>query len=56
MATEMNPAIQNAVARLKAGEDPKSVLEFIYRLGETEGMLKMAQVAEEELTKVLEAA
>jgi hypothetical protein len=52
----VNEAIQNAVARLKAGEDPVSVLRFIYALGETEGMLKMAHVAEDEMTKLLEAA
>lgn len=52
----MNPSIQNAVERIKAGEDPLLVLDFIYHLGETEGMLKMAGVAEEEMAKLLEAA
>jgi hypothetical protein len=49
-------AIKNAVQRIKAGEDPEKVLWFVYHLGETEGMLKMASVAEEELLKMAEAA
>lgn len=52
----MNEAIANAVARLKAGEDPASVLRFIYRLGETEGMLAMAFKAEKQILELLDAA
>jgi hypothetical protein len=49
-------AIQNAVDRIKSGENPESVLRFIYHLGETEGMLKMARTAENAVLKLLEAA
>jgi hypothetical protein len=49
-------AIQNAVDRLKSGENPESVLRFIYHLGETEGMLKMARTAENAVLKLLEVA
>jgi hypothetical protein len=50
------PAIKNAINSLKAGDDPETIVRFIYHLGETEGMLKMARSAENAVLKLLEAA
>jgi hypothetical protein len=50
------PAIKNAVNSLKAGDDPETIIRFVYNLGYTDGMLTMAGKAEEQLKEVLKAA
>lgn len=52
MKNTNEPAIKSAINSLKAGDDPETIVRFIYHLGETEGMLKMARVAEEEMVNL----
>lgn len=47
-------AIKVAVERIQSGEDPETVVGFIYNLGYTDGMLTMASEAADELRDLLD--
>lgn len=57
MNTDLDPkSMKAAVDQLKAGVDPKLVLNFIYGLGLADGMLEMAKNSTQALMEELRKA